>query len=155
MQVCFNTTHRINPPVTRAKSWISLSLLPTGHLSHQSQVPECDPLLRETCPWDCHHGKGRVLHTPDCGAQNVPRGLLSRDKTPLLTTIHAIHLVCSDTRQRAPKDLTVDRKLLEGGKCDRAVAVSLAAELNVGDQLFQVCHVLALGQHVRLQGEGF
>lgn len=68
--------------------------------------------------------------------------------------IRAVHLVCSDARQRAPKGLTADGKLLEGGKRDRAVAVSLAAELDVGDQRFQVCHVLALGQQARLAGEG-
>ena len=74
MQVCFNKPHRINPSVRQADTLTGLGLLPTGHVSLQSQVPECDPLPRETRPWDFPHGKGRALGAPDSAGLRVSLG---------------------------------------------------------------------------------
>ena len=74
MQVCFNKPHRINPSVRQADTLTGLGLLPTGHISLQTQVPECDPLPRETRPWDFPHGKGRALGALDSAGLRVSLG---------------------------------------------------------------------------------
>ena len=71
MQACFNKPHRVNPSVRRAKSLTGLGLLPTGHVSLQSQIPECDPLPREAHPRDFPHGKGKCAHKALCAPDSA------------------------------------------------------------------------------------
>lgn len=151
MQGRSSTPGRINPFVPRAEPLNSkLSFFQTGQRSLPSQGPERDPLLRETRPWHLHHGKGRLLRAPDSAGLRVSLGA-----SPAATNPTSHNLCRSSCLPWCSSGLTVDGKLLEGGKRDRAAAVSLAAELDVGDQRFQVCHVLAVGQHVRLPGKDF